>query len=72
MSGYVSVIAGRAKGKRLKVPTGQSVRPTASRARTKLFARVEHHIRRADGRYGWTDIDRFTVATSDFALWKHP
>ena len=56
MSGYVSVIAGRAKGKRLKVPTGQSVRPTASRARTKLFARVEHHIRRADGRYGWPDI----------------
>lgn len=42
------VIAGSARGARLKVPAGDAVRPTGDRERERLFAVIEPWLREAD------------------------
>lgn len=38
------IIAGSARGRRLRVPKGDSTRPTTDRVRESLFATVEHRL----------------------------
>lgn len=43
------IIAGRAGGRRLKVPAGQTTRPTSDRVREALFSTIEASIGSLDG-----------------------
>jgi 16S rRNA (guanine966-N2)-methyltransferase len=43
------IVAGRLKGRRLGVPAGPDIRPTADRTRQALFDVLEHGRLRADG-----------------------
>jgi 16S rRNA (guanine966-N2)-methyltransferase len=43
------IVAGRLKGRRLSVPKGQDIRPTADRTRHALFDLLEHGQLRAGG-----------------------
>jgi 16S rRNA (guanine966-N2)-methyltransferase len=45
--GFVRIIAGEFKGRRLKTPPGRSVRPTAARVREAWFSILQRQIRRA-------------------------
>lgn len=42
MKGRIRITAGAFKGKPLRVPDGEAVRPTSDRARQALFNRLEH------------------------------
>ena len=43
------IVAGRLKGRRLAVPKGRDIRPTADRTRQALFDLLEHGRLRSDG-----------------------
>lgn len=45
MRGGITVVGGRHRGRRLKVPPGRAVRPTAARARKALFDLLVHSPR---------------------------
>lgn len=47
MTGFVKIIAGRLKGKMLKVLDSQDLRPTPNRLRESLFSILQHDIKLA-------------------------
>ena len=49
------IVAGRFRGRRLELPAGLDIRPTADRTRQALFDLLEHGHLRADG--GSTVVD---------------
>lgn len=51
------IIAGRARGRRLKTPPGQGTRPTSDRAREGLFSALGSHL--GDGMPGIRLIDAY-------------
>src|SRR5215470_8012958 len=49
-SATMRIVAGRLKGRRLLVPKGREIRPTADRTRQALFDLLEHgHLRTGEG-----------------------
>ena len=71
--GFVRIIAGEFKGRRLKVPVGSTVRPTADRVREAWFSILQRQIRGArvldlfagSGALGFESLSRGAVA-ADF------
>lgn len=55
------IISGRAKGRRLKVPKGQSLRPTAARVKEALFDILPYDLS------GWKVLDLF-AGTGNLSL----
>ena len=43
------IIAGSARGRRLRAPSGRTTRPTADRVREALFASLDHLLGGFDG-----------------------
>src|SRR5262249_55731064 len=54
-SATMRIVAGRIKGRRLLVPKGRNIRPTADRTRQALFDLLEHGHLRAGGGSAFVD-----------------